>query len=49
MENKFKIICLLCGSENVSIKEEIDYDYEEVPYINGYYLECDDCKNHNLW
>ena len=49
MENKFKIICLECESEDVVIKEEVDYDYEDNPYISGHYLECKSCGNHNLW
>lgn len=49
MEDKFKIICLSCGSEDVSIREDIDYDYDEYPYINSYYLECNSCKEHNLF
>ena len=49
MESKFKIICVECGSEDVYIREDIDYDYDENPYVSGYYLECNNCKNHNLW
>ena len=47
MEDKFTIICNKCGSVNVSIKEIIDYDWEEFPYINGYYLYCESCGNDN--
>ena len=49
MEDKFKIICLSCGSEDVSIREDIGYDYDECPYIHGYYLECNSCKEHDLF
>lgn len=45
MSKKFEITCLNCGSNNVSIEEEIDYDWDEMPYINGYFLRCDDCGN----
>lgn len=37
--------CLLCGSNSISIQEDIDYDYEEEPYVSGYYLECNNCGN----
>lgn len=47
-EDKFKITCKSCGSNNVSIREDIDYDYDEVPYVNGYYLECNNCEENNL-
>lgn len=49
VEDKFKIICLSCGSEVESIREDIGYDYDECPYIHGYYLECNSCKEHNLF
>lgn len=49
MEDRFKITCLRCGSEDVSIKEDIAYDYNENPFITGYYLECNDCKEQNLF
>lgn len=45
MEKKFKIVCLECGSEEVIIQEEIDYDYDEYPYVSGHYLECKNCGN----
>lgn len=41
----FEIKCLECGSENVSIQEEIDYDYDETPYTFDVYLMCNDCGN----
>lgn len=41
----FSITCLKCGSGDVSIAEEIDYDYEEMPYTVGYYLKCNICDN----
>ena len=49
MKNKFKIICLECKSEDVVLEEEIDYDYEENPYVSGYYLECKNCGNYQLY
>lgn len=45
MKKGFDITCLKCGSKSASIQEEIDYDYEEEPYVSGYYLECNVCKN----
>lgn len=42
-ERKFKIICLECSSENVHIVEDIDYDYDETPYVAGYFLKCLNC------
>ena len=48
MIDKFIITCLECGSNNVIIQEEIDYDWEEVPYISGHHLRCLDCNNENL-
>lgn len=40
----FTITCNNCGSHNVSIKEDIDYDYDENPISTGdYYLYCNDC------
>lgn len=47
MELGFLIKCLNCGSHNVSIQEEVDYDWDENPYVNGYYLFCNDCGNAN--
>lgn len=41
----FKIICLKCGSENVILREEIDYDWDDIPYVSGHYFECQDCDN----
>ena len=43
----FTITCNVCGSTNCRICEEIDYDYDENPYTNGYYLRCDDCGEDN--
>lgn len=43
MNDEFKITCLQCGSDNVSIEEDIDYDWDENPYLNGYYLYCKNC------
>lgn len=37
--------CLKCGSNDISIEEEIDYDWEENPYTSGYYLQCNSCGN----
>ncbi|WP_205427417.1 hypothetical protein [Clostridium botulinum] len=39
----FEIKCLNCGNTNIDIKADLDYDYEENSYINGYYLECNNC------
>lgn len=49
MECQFKIRCLECGCEDVVIREEVEYDYEDNPYTSGYYLECRICGNNNLW
>lgn len=44
MKEKFTIICNSCGSRNVSIVEDYDYDYEENLISTGmYYLQCNDC------
>lgn len=44
MDNKFTIICNSCGSKNVSIQQEFDYDYDENLFPTGsYHLECNDC------
>ena len=44
MGDKFTIMCNSCGSKNVSIREDYDYDYEENIFPTGNcYLECDDC------
>lgn len=40
---KFKVICSECNSENVSVVEDIDYDWDENPYVCGYYLQCNSC------
>ena len=42
---KFKIICLECGSENVTLEEEIDYDWDENPYTDAFTIVCQDCGN----
>lgn len=43
-ECKFEIKCLSCESTDVSVLQEIDYDYEESPYYTGcYYLKCNSC------
>lgn len=42
---KFKIICLECGSENVTLEEEIDYDWDENPYTDAICIVCKDCGN----
>ena len=39
----FTIICNNCGSNNVELVDDIDYDYEENPYVSGHYLHCKDC------
>lgn len=49
MDNKFKIICLECKSENVTLEEEIDYDYEENPYVSGYCIVCNNCGNYKSY
>lgn len=46
-KEKFKITCQTCGSNDVSILE--DYDCDDHSYVYGYYLECNVCKEHNLW
>lgn len=43
----FKIICLECGSENCTIEQSCDYDYEEELVEGLPYLKCQDCGNHN--
>lgn len=48
MSKGFKIECLECGSNNVYIQEEIDYDWDENPYVSGYHLECGDCGNTDM-
>ena len=45
MNKGFTIICNECGSSNVEIKDVIEYDWDENPYIDGYYLECNECGN----
>lgn len=46
MKDDFTITCNKCGSHNISICEEIDYDYEENPINTGnYYLHCNNCGN----
>ncbi len=45
MDKGFNITCLECGSSDVSIQEDIDYDWDEEPYENGYYLKCNNCGN----
>ena len=42
---KFKIICLECGSENVTLEEEIDYDWDECPFTDAFTIVCQDCGN----
>lgn len=42
---KIMSTCLECGSNDISIREDIDYDYEEKPYVLGYYLKCNNCGN----
>lgn len=37
--------CLECGSNNIFIEEDISYDCDECPYVDGYYLKCNDCGN----
>ena len=39
----FKIICLNCGSDNVTYETDIDYDYEENSYESGHYFYCHNC------
>ena len=44
IEEKFTVICNSCGSRNVVINQDFDYDYEENIYPTGnYYLKCVDC------
>jgi ribosomal protein S27E len=40
----FEIKCLSCGSTNVSVIAELDYDYEDNLVYNGMtYCKCNDC------
>ena len=39
----FTITCNNCGSNNVDLVDDIDYDYEESPYVSGHYLQCNNC------
>jgi hypothetical protein len=39
----FEIKCLNCGSNEVTIETDMDYDYEEISYISGYYHYCKNC------
>lgn len=44
MKDKFFIKCNNCGSEDISIKQEYDYDYDENMIRTGnYYLLCNNC------
>lgn len=45
MDKGFNITCLECGSNDVFIQEDIDYDWDEEPYVCGYYLKCNNCGN----
>lgn len=42
-EKGFKVICMNCGSNDVFIETDIDYDWDENPYECGYYLRCNNC------
>lgn len=39
----FEIKCLNCGSINIDVHADVDYDYDGNPYIGGYYIECNNC------
>lgn len=44
MNDKFTIKCNSCGSDNVTINEEFDYDYDEnIVGTGNYYLRCNNC------
>lgn len=45
--DKFKITCQTCGSNDVSILEDCDCG-DDYSYVYGYYLECNVCKENNL-
>lgn len=44
MNDKFTIKCNSCGSDNVTINEDFDYDYDEnIVGTGNYYLRCSNC------
>lgn len=43
-ENKgFKIVCCNCGFEQCEEKEDLDYDYDDNPYLLNKYYWCPNC------
>lgn len=50
MYDKFTIKCNNCGSDNISIKEDYDYDYDEnIVGTGNYYLKCNNCGETDLY
>ena len=45
MYKGFVIKCLECGSDEVWVHNDIDYDYNEIPYVVGHHLHCINCGN----
>lgn len=45
MISGFRVNCALCNSENVELEDEIDYNYDEEPFVWRTYLTCQDCGN----
>ena len=41
----FEIVCKECGSKNCFMEDIIEYDWDENPYYDGYYIYCKDCDN----
>lgn len=44
----FELKCLKCGETDISCIADVDYGYDgedEYSFINGYYLECNNCGN----
>lgn len=44
IDDKFTIKCNSCGSNDISITEEFDYDYDDnIVGTGDYYLICNNC------
>ena len=43
IDKGFDIVCRDCGSKDCTIETELEYEYDETCYINGYYLVCKNC------
>ena len=43
--NGFLVQCLDCGSTDVSLWEDTDYDMFDETIILGTYLRCEECHN----